>query len=98
MARRILVIEAEPSFRETVVRLVEHEGFEARGAASGDEALDCLESGDFQVVLCGVVEAGADPSGLAARLRRERPDLGLVLLVSPERAESLQASVPAVAD
>src|SRR5262245_60385334 len=98
MAPRILVIEAEPSFRETVVRLVELEGFEARGSASGEEALVCLEAGDFRVVVCGDLEARADASGLAARLRRERPDLGVVLLVSPERAESLHASVPGIAD
>ena len=98
MDGRILVIVADPSFRETVVRLLTLDGFEARGTAEREEAFACLETGDFGLVVCEESDVGVEGGGLPAQLRRERPDLGVVLLVSPERAEQARVHVPALAD
>jgi len=96
--RRILVIVADASFRETVVRLLALDGFEARGTVERQEALACLETGDFGLVLCEESETGTEGGGLPAHLRRERPEIGVVLLVSEERAEQAHLHVPALAD
>jgi len=99
MERRILVIEADASFRETVVRLLTLDGFEARGTSSPGEALALLETGDYTVVLCDEVFGGPEGSGLPAMLRRERPDLGVVLLAANEHAAAeAENAVPTLAD
>lgn len=98
MERRILVIEADASFRETVVRLLALDGFEAASTSSPGEALACLETAEFAAVLCDETFGSSEGSGLPAMLRRERPDLGVVLLVEPEHAEHAQHAVPMLAD
>jgi len=98
MERRILVIEADASFRETVVRLLALDGFEAQSTSSPGEALALLETGTFAVVLCDETYGSAEGSGLPAMLRRERPDLAVVLLSAGEHAEDAQHAVPMLAD
>lgn len=81
-AARVLVVEDEPLLRVYVAEVLAESGFEVLEAASGQEALALL-SRDPGV--CAVVSDVAMPGGvngfeLARRLRRELPDLGIVLV------------------
>jgi CheY-like chemotaxis protein len=46
---RVLVVEDDQDSREAIVDLLTVEGYEARGARDGKEALDILAKGEFHV-------------------------------------------------
>jgi CheY-like chemotaxis protein len=79
---RVLVVEDEPLLRDYVAEVLADSGFEVLEAASGKEALALLSDNPG---VCAVVSDVAMPGGLnglelARRLRRELPDLGIVLV------------------
>ncbi len=52
--RRVLVVDDEESFRHMLSVILEKEGYEAETAKDGREALEKLESGLFDEVLCDI--------------------------------------------
>jgi len=54
MAQRILIVDDEPEIRLAFNRNLEHEGFEVESAASGEQALELLDRGGFDLVLLDV--------------------------------------------
>lgn len=52
--RRVLVVDDEESFRHMLSVILEKEGYEAETAKDGHEALEKLESGLFDEVLCDI--------------------------------------------
>src|SRR5262249_19154730 len=97
MSRNILVIESEPGFRETVVRLLALDGYAAKGTGSVDEALACLETESFDLLLCDLRDGQGDVD-LLPRLRTGWPASAVVLLANPEEDAEALDSVPALAD
>ncbi len=81
-AARVLVVEDEPLVRDYVADVLAESGFEVLEAASGQEALSLLL---HDAGICAVVSDVAMPGAingfeLARRVRRELPNLGVVLV------------------
>ena len=81
-AARILLVEDEASVRTTVQRMLERFGHSVRAVADASTALDLLlrPEDDTDLVLSDVVLRGLRGDELAARLRRHRPLLPVVLM------------------
>jgi two-component system OmpR family response regulator len=67
MARTILVVEDEPTLRETLTEALETDGFRVMSAADGREALIRFRSGRPDLVLLDVMLP--ELSGMSARIR-----------------------------
>jgi CheY-like chemotaxis protein len=81
-AARVLVVEDEPLVRDYVAEVLAESGFKVLEAANGQEALALLSDNPS---VCAVVSDVAMPGSvngfeLARRLRKELPDLGIVLV------------------
>ncbi len=71
-AKRILVIDDEPSVVRLCQQVLEEEGFEVKGALSGEEGLRLLKGRSFALTLLDKRDwvgagAGQDPGGGAWR-------------------------------
>jgi PAS domain S-box-containing protein len=78
----VLVVEDEERVRRLTCRILEHYGYGVVEAADGPEALDLLRQNAPRVdaLISDVLMPGMSGSDLAARARRERPDLPVLLL------------------
>jgi two-component system cell cycle sensor histidine kinase/response regulator CckA len=81
----ILLVEDARSVRRVVRRILDKAGYTVVEAGNGCEALEVLEgaretSGRFDLVLTDAVMPGLGGAKLVRRLRRDRPDLGVLLM------------------
>lgn len=70
--KKILLIEDEPVMRRNLLRMLEMEGFEAIGAADGEEGLAAALRDRPDLILCDISMPGLDGHGVLERLRAER--------------------------
>ncbi len=68
--KRILIIEDGPSIRETVLDLLEVEGFNVVGAENGKAGLELVQERSPDLILCDVVMPDLDGYGVLKALRR----------------------------
>jgi DNA-binding NtrC family response regulator len=78
----VLVVDDEAGFRKVLGALLEQAGFSVTTAASGQEALECVRSQDPEVVLSDLKMPGMDGLELLGALRREFPEIPVVLLTA----------------
>ncbi len=70
MKPRVLVVEDEPSILDNILYALETDGFEARGCATGGEALTALADGGFQLVVLDVGLPDTQGFELCKEIRR----------------------------
>ena len=70
--RRVLIVDDEPSVRESV-RMLLKDSWEPVAVASGPEALSALGAGTFDVVLLDIVMPGIDGLELLDAIRARPP-------------------------
>lgn len=82
---RILFAEDEPALREVTVKRLKAEGFGVDGCRDGREALDYLDSTDYDVVILDIMMPGID--GLTVlRTLRSRGNMAPVMLLTARDA------------
>lgn len=77
---RVLVVDDHPHSRQIVERLLTREGFDARQAASGHEAMDLLADEPFAAVVTDLEMPGMDGIELLRHIRRRHPRTPVVLM------------------
>jgi DNA-binding NtrC family response regulator len=92
---RLLIVDDEPDLRWVLRDLFEDSGYLVREAADGDQALAAIEAEPPDVVLSDVRMPGTSGIDLLRRVRRQRPDLPVVLLSA---VEDLATAVDAIKD
>ena len=71
MKAKVLIVEDEDLMREVVRDYFEHDGYECVEAASGDEALECIEDEEFNLVLLDIMLPGTDGYTVCREIRRK---------------------------
>jgi len=79
---RILVVDDEKHIRSHLATYLRDVGHVAETAASGEEALDLLRRGAFDLVLTDVRMAGLDGLALLREIRARYPDAIVVLMTA----------------
>lgn len=77
---RILVVDDELDFLETIVKRLERRGYKAAGVTSGREALDYLEERDVDVVILDVRMPGMDGIDVLKEIVTKWPFTQVILL------------------
>ncbi|HEX7089328.1 MAG TPA: sigma-54 dependent transcriptional regulator [Longimicrobiales bacterium] len=93
MALRVLVVDDESAILHTLQILLRGEGFEVAVARSGREALERFADFRPDVVLTDIRMPGMDGLELLATLRKEDPEVPVILMTAQA---SLQSAVQAV--
>ena len=82
---RILFAEDEPALREVTVKRLKAEGFGVDGCRDGREALDYLDSTDYDVVILDIMIPGIDAETVLRTLR-SRGNMAPVMLLTARDA------------
>lgn len=92
---RILAVDDNQEFLETLTLQLTNLGFEVTGASSGAEALARLEQGHFDVVLLDVMMPTMSGDEVARRIRGRRRTRGIpiVLLTCLTDARAISDSI-----
>jgi len=77
---KILVVDDERSIRNTLKDILEHENFEVILAEDGLEALDKMELGPFDVILCDIKMPQMDGIELLDKIKEREPDAVVVMI------------------
>src|SRR5437868_6862840 len=75
----VLIVDDEPAVRDLMSRWVSALGLRAHTAATADEALATVRTQDYDLAVIDVMMPGRDGLWLATELRRERPQMAVVL-------------------
>jgi two-component system response regulator RegX3 len=86
---RILVVEDEPAIRRGLLDVFVHQGFEATGAANGEEGLRAGLSGTHELVVLDLMLPGISGFDVCERLRAEHPRLPILLLTARGAEEDI---------
>jgi putative two-component system response regulator len=80
LSAKILIVDDDPSMRDTLLVVLEDEGFEVTGAANGYEAISKIKETSFDLVICDIRMAGIDGLDTLAALRKTQPELRSIVM------------------
>jgi len=77
---RVLVVEDEPTTRQTLCRLLQLSGYACAGAANGAEAIELTGSSHPEVIIMDLMMSGLDGFEATRRLKADRTTRGIPVL------------------
>ncbi|MFI5321705.1 MAG: response regulator transcription factor [Myxococcota bacterium] len=95
---RILVVEDEPAIRRGLLDLFAHHGFEASGAATGEEGLRVGLSGEHDLIVLDLMLPGISGFDVCERVRAAHPRLPILMLTARGAEEDVLRGFRAGAD
>lgn len=85
---RVLVVDDEVDFLETMVNRLKRRRLDAAGVESGKAALDLLETQPFDVVILDIRMPGMDGLEVLKLIKRRHPLIEVILLTGHASIES----------
>ncbi|MFP5223464.1 MAG: response regulator [Acidobacteriota bacterium] len=85
---RVLVVDDEKDFNETIVKRLKRRGFVAETALSGPEALSVLARQEFDVALLDIMMPGMDGIEVLREVKKRYPGMEVILLTGHASVES----------
>jgi DNA-binding NtrC family response regulator len=79
---RILVVDDEINIRGALVTLLEKKGYQVRGAGTGEDALEQLETATADLVLTDLKMPGMGGMEFLRRLKQKWPDTGVLVMTA----------------
>jgi DNA-binding response OmpR family regulator len=95
---RILIVEDEPAIRRGLLDALAHQGFDANGAATGEEGLRLGLAGEHDLVLLDLMLPGISGFDVCERLRAAHPRLPILMLTARGAEEDILRAFRAGAD
>lgn len=94
--RRVLIVEDDPSIRELVAMVLADEGYEARVAAGGREALDLIRAWRPELVLLDLFMGDMDGRAFLEEQRSNGiADIPVLVMTADGRPEAQAAALKA---
>ncbi len=88
MTARILIIDDEPGLQNSLIELLQQEGYQADSAGSGEAALVALESEGYDLALLDLRMPGLDGVGVMHEIRKLHPEIRIIILTGYGSLES----------
>ncbi len=79
---KIMVVDDEPAARLSLAELLSLEGYEVVAAASGEEAIDLLSEGPFDLAIVDIKMPGMDGLDVVNVLQQRSPETVIVMLTA----------------
>jgi two-component system OmpR family response regulator len=84
---RVLIVDDEDDFRETIVKRLNARKILAEGAASGIKALQILENKDFDVIVLDVKMPDMDGIETLRHIKKLKPEIEVIMLTGHASVE-----------
>lgn len=85
---KVLVVDDEDDFRETLIKRLRNRKLAAAGAADGYQALEMLQREDFDVVILDVKMPGLDGIDTLKEIKAKKPEVEVIMLTGHASVES----------
>lgn len=85
---KVLVVDDEEDFRDTLVNRFKKRGFEAFGAESGEKALESINTYLYDVVILDIKMPGMDGITALREIKKIRPLIEVIMLTGHGTVES----------
>jgi two-component system, OmpR family, response regulator len=85
---RVLIIDDEPDFLETLVKRLQKRKFDAVGVGSGEAALHLIEEQSFDVAILDMRMPGMDGIDTLKELKKKAPLMEVIMLTGHASVES----------
>jgi two-component system, OmpR family, response regulator len=85
---RVLVVDDEPDFLETIVKRLRKRKVDATGVNSGKAAIELLEKQFFDVVILDFRMPGMDGIATLREMKKKRPLMEVIMLTGHASVES----------
>jgi two-component system, OmpR family, response regulator len=85
---RVLIIDDEPDFLETIVKRLMKRGMDAKGVPSGEDALDIIQNESFDVAILDMRMPGMDGIETLKEIKRKSPLTEVIMLTGHASVES----------
>ncbi|WP_442789153.1 response regulator transcription factor [Kitasatospora sp. NBC_01302] len=96
--RRILVVDDEPDLIEVLCGALRYEGWQARGAATGEQAVAAALDWAPDAVVLDMMLPDLDGLAVLARIHAERPEVRVLFLTARDAVEDRIAGITAGGD
>ena len=84
---RVLIVDDEDDFRETIVKRLNARKIIAEGAASGIQALEILANKDFDVIVLDVKMPDMDGIETLRHIKKLKPEIEVIMLTGHASVE-----------
>lgn len=85
---RVLVVDDEKEFLETIIKRLQKRNIFVEGAESGEKALEMVRTGNFDVVLLDVKMPGMDGVETLREIKKVKPLTEVIMLTGHASVES----------
>ncbi|MFH0822512.1 MAG: response regulator [Pseudomonadota bacterium] len=85
---RVLVVDDEEDFVDTIVKRLKSKGLEADGVNRGTTALNLLDTQEFDVCVLDVRMPGLDGIETLREMKKKRPSMEVIMLTGHGSVES----------
>jgi two-component system OmpR family response regulator len=85
---KILVVDDEQDFLETIIKRLKTRGIEVAGVDSGYKALEFLDAGDVDVIILDVKMPGMDGIEALREIKKKKPLVEVIMLTGHASVES----------
>jgi DNA-binding NtrC family response regulator len=85
---RVLIIDDEPDFLETIVKRLKKRNLDATGVGSGEDALRAIENESFDVAILDMRMPGMDGIETLKEIKRKSPLTEVIMLTGHASVES----------
>ncbi len=85
---KILVVDDEQDFLETIIKRLKTRGIDAAGVESGYKALEFLDQRDVEVIILDVKMPGMDGIEALREIKKKKPLVEVIMLTGHASAES----------
>lgn len=91
LKKRVLVVDDEAHVRAVLSRALMIDGYEALGAANGEEAVEKLSQGRFDLVILDLKMPGMSGLDVLDKLHAEHPETIVIMLTGVADNESIES-------
>ncbi|MBI4858757.1 MAG: response regulator [Candidatus Riflebacteria bacterium] len=85
---RVLIVDDEADFVETIVKRLNAKGLDAEGVTGGREAVALLDGKSFDVCVLDVKMPGLDGLETLAEMKKKRPGMEVIILTGHGSGEA----------
>ena len=88
MKTRVLLVDDEKDFTETLAQRLDMRGFDVKTSFSGDECLDLIQAHEFDVVVLDVLMPVKDGIETLREIKRLKPLIHVIMLTGNATVET----------